>query len=532
MTTLTKTPSSPSFFTQLTSRTAELPYKLPTKNNLLSVICKTPELQAEAVKHAQTTRPYCHKKILPLLLSFLEIKQKYGSTIEQQLYQNNCSTPNQLLHRLLTKRPLMFMNSFDQFLLKNGHDGAGSEIFDRIGSVNETKNENVHLNLEHLMSYDEMPLASLLAVSTPSHFINSGSRNNMGRRGQPDTFVKKGVIVGQVGARFERKQRMEWCHCIVDETQNTIGRGYGNDSEGHSNKSLSNQCQHDRALLLAWANFYEIPYFPTFSEVCEEVNIFKEQSETKTNNGMNDSNDSNDNTKENEGNESHMNNKCNEQPQRFIELSTLGPRAFLDTLVFSKRMEYIAEIYLTDANERGKEENTQSVCHIVGLGLGVWLINSCQRQLYVDAFGTVLRRTHFPYIKDIFFAYIDVDSCAGVGQGEQIMGPANQIGPNIHFGRRDPADLDELTTTQTNTGKLPLLHIQYAWDGNSYPGNEYWIGSLSASGDPAAACFSTIPELQNPDVNIESVNGDNFYVVQSANGSSNAVLFDPISLKD
>jgi len=45
------------------------------------------------------------------------------------------------------------------------------------------------------------------------------------------------------------------------------------------------------------------------------------------------------------------------------------------------------------------------------------------------------------------------------------------------------------------------LVANYAWDANAYPGNEYWMHLLSASGDPAAACCSLIAVSQNPGMN-------------------------------
>ena len=42
----------------------------------------------------------------------------------------------------------------------------------------------------------------------------------------------------------------------------------------------------------------------------------------------------------------------------------------------------------------------------------------------------------------------------------------------------------------------------YAWDGNSYPGNEYWFGMMG-SFDPQAINCSLLGQFQNPEVNIK-----------------------------
>ena len=53
----------------------------------------------------------------------------------------------------------------------------------------------------------------------------------------------------------------------------------------------------------------------------------------------------------------------------------------------------------------------------------------------------------------------------------------------IRISKRDPAD--KLTGADSDK----LLVAMFAWDGNSYVGNEYWGGSLSASGSEFACCF-------------------------------------------
>ena len=168
----------------------------------------------------------------------------------------------------------------------------------------------------------------------------------------------------------------------------------------------------------------------------------------------------------------------------------LQKNMYLDTAVYKKRLQMVLEPFLTDANNRGNKLNKKVYCHAVGLGLGVWQISHHQAKLMLDAYTNMLKSNNFPNISDLDFSWFPQNCQAHAG----IKRASSNI--KIHFSHRNPADKLE----KENDGKL--LMAMYAWDSNAYPGNEYWAGLLSASGDPAAACCSTIAELQNPLINI------------------------------
>ena len=52
-------------------------------------------------------------------------------------------------------------------------------------------------------------LGSLIGVSGPSYLISDGDRFNSGKVGKEGTFEPRGIIIGLVGSRFERKDRMD-----------------------------------------------------------------------------------------------------------------------------------------------------------------------------------------------------------------------------------------------------------------------------------------------------------------------------------
>ena len=173
---------------------------------------------------ANKAYPVIHEKVVTLIEDFLLYKKEKGSLVEKDLFSNMSFL--KFVDRLICKRPLVFMTSVDSWLAKDGTYGAGG--WDVIGTENET---DPKLKLENFLSYDEIKIAALLQLSTPTLLINNGSRDNVGRPGPPGSFTEEAVYVGAVGARFEVAGRMEFQDIVVDSKQNTEIHGYGENNE-------------------------------------------------------------------------------------------------------------------------------------------------------------------------------------------------------------------------------------------------------------------------------------------------------------
>jgi hypothetical protein len=165
--------------------------------------------RATVAADALQTNIVLHLRLLPLFTSFLAHKRLHGSSHEKALYQTpETFTWMSLARRLVEKRPLAFLTRRDSTLLRNGlalQDAVNE--WDRNGTAQQDMNST--LSLEEYLSYDEIMLASLVAVSGPSFFINNGNRYNRGIPGPKGTYQDRGVIIGLVGARFERRDRMD-----------------------------------------------------------------------------------------------------------------------------------------------------------------------------------------------------------------------------------------------------------------------------------------------------------------------------------
>ena len=374
---------------------------------------------------AEATRIIVHPRYPELVAGFLAHKRAHGSSVEKRLYGE---TPQdwswqQQVARLLAKRPLVFMSSSDFTCLRNGAtNNNGTKEWDNVGTEADRKGtlpkgqRNKGLGLDEYLSYDEIMLGSLLGVSGPSHFINDGDRYNDAQRADPSTHELRGIIIGLVGPRFERKDRMD-----------------------------------DALIAQPAASPRQHP---------ELTALFRD----------------------------------------FFKAAGGGAREPDSTVAFHEgaykaRIRVTAEVLLLEANCRAQTSGKHAYLYVVGLGLGVWAINKDQPRLYIEAFIEAINRLgadrDLSFVDTIEFAWINTDD----NLQKATAATAARYGIGVKFSNRNPAE------KLHGEDEEKLLVLSYAWDGNSFPGNEYWMNSLSASGDPAAAAMSTISELHNPIMN-------------------------------
>ena len=237
----------------------------------------------------------------------------------------------------------------------------------------------------------KLQIGALLGVSSPTFFINSGARHNQGKLEKPGTFEAEGIIVGLVGARFEKRDKMESQHIVVCEDLSRPEFGYGAEGAGRNPAAA--------AKLQLFATLYSQPspsvprsYFPSYAEAKADTS----------------------------GN-----------------FHRLPNGSFFNIAAYKARIRISIECLLVDANARAHEAGTKAYVFLVGLGLGVWRECNEQPRWLVDTVAHVLQSIALPHVADIDFSWFpkDVNTCAGVRSGETITGAGgNQTA--VHFTTR------------------------------------------------------------------------------------------------
>jgi hypothetical protein len=443
---------------ELLQYSSDFPINFPVQSVLCRALLQEQRDVSEEIleHHINSAYPVLHEGALTLYIDFLEYKKKFGTTHEKELYAD--MTVVELVHRFLEKRAVTFCGCLDSYMLLSGEQGMSG--WDTIG----TTTERPPLILQDCLSYDEIKLSAFLALSSYSVFINTGSRQNRGIPASSlETVQRHGVVVGIVGPRLSHAGVMDRHEILVTKTQNDKKNGYG------SSSSLQNNAQYCWRQI--WANFYGVPYLPTYNRVLKSMENMK-------------------------------------TGERFVEIDT--KMMMFDNNIYAKRIYIAAELLLLEAQTRAAAENKLAYVHVVGFGLGVWRISGHQEKIFLDSFATCLKRLYpiLIHVSDVNFAWFAEDTCGGVGNGGRIGDDKRSI--RILFSRRHPhSKLEDAEDSDK------LLVVSYAWDGNSLPGNEYWIGQLASSGDPANACSTQVSELQNLHVNRNKISGGNLHVACS-----------------
>ncbi|XP_017470032.1 PREDICTED: uncharacterized protein LOC108361785 isoform X1 [Rhagoletis zephyria] len=423
------------------------------------VMSEPKERYPEIEKQIGSAYPVIHERVLGLYLAFLEHKCKYGNDLERVIY--NDMTVTGLVQRLLEKRCAAFVGPLDDYLLLKGRKTMAN-FFD-VG----TADEKAPLVLKDVLSYDEIKLSAFLSFSSHTEFLNDGRRFNCGIIEEDKSKIEiEGVIIGIIGGRFEAEDVMEWQDIMITSMQNTKERGYGFTAKAA--KKVKKRSVDYRQL---WTRFYE------------QQDLIYDKVENVV------------------------------SPRFYKDPQT---RSIFDNLIMEKRYSITFDTLLLEANARGAAAAKQVYLHVVGIGLGAWRVVQHQDKIFLKTFSERLQ-VLLPCLANIsvvHFSNFRSSAAKNHISDGAVLGSETQPSGSIKTFLHDRYPAEKLPSEYENM----LIVESYAGDANALPGNEFWKGWLTSSGDPAAACSTLISELHNPHINTKMVNGENLHIASDRFG--------------
>ncbi|XP_058978236.1 uncharacterized protein LOC101898761 [Musca domestica] len=403
-------------------KSSEFPLEFGSNN--CRVMSQPKDRYQNIKKQIASAYPLIHERMLPLYLDFLEYKCQYGHPKEKVLYKNMFLEA--FVQRLLTKRCVLFADPEDAYMLLNGRSGYGDD-YDLIG----TDEEQEPLVLSTCLSYDEVKLSAFLSVSSHSELINSGTRENMAVIEKDLSKIEReGVVIGLIGARFQRPFVMDCQDILINSEQNVEESGYGPRSSSFYLLAKRHCAEENRPEIIAaieyrkiWEAFYEDP--------------------------------------------SYLHRNVKKDNHRFGDVLSFDPTDIFDNVVMKKRFTIPFDALLLEAQSRAAHLNKQAYVHIVGIGLGVWRAAVKQTDIFLETFHQRVQQL-LPRLNNIgvlHFSWFGVDQCGDLKHNGFITSSTHPRGGIKTFlSNRNPAD--KLHAPDFSD---MLLVIFYAWDANALP---------------------------------------------------------------
>ena len=287
---------------------------------------------------------------------------------------------------------------------------------------------------------DEAALSAFLGVWVPCTAINEGDRKeSLGTKSyDDDTFFSDPIIVGQVGARLESPMDAETWHLYKKNVTQ---------DQDKSNKSLLDEVVEEH-----------------LDKTVKKLSLERTQ-------------------------DFYVDDQNLVHGARYVARSYLIHQALFGQVVCNY-----------------KKLRNRVVIRLTGLGLGNWL-GRADMNVATNLYLTGVMKALESFGEDDLVCIKRIEMCwfRDLTKTEQIetamekeMKKKQDKLPPINF-----IQTGFFEKTQDFDDSNDIFIIQFAWDGMSYLGNEYWLGKhkFGASGDPQAACNSTLPYIAHPDIN-------------------------------